>query len=175
MAEGPGLEPSLLSPQPLHLQGSPLQPGPPGQPPADRGLPSSDVPAPPGQLWGAEPTENPGLRAAVHGGEEVGTGRGLGCGQGNRAWGWPPEQSLPLPWAGGWGLLSPKTILSSNKEDSREGHPHAHTPMHTHPCRKSPEQQPLVHLNLPDPQTQPGTSAPAGHPVTPCLLLLIFC
>lgn len=59
-----------------------------------------------------------------------------GCTQGNRAWGWPPEQSLPLPWAGGWGLLSPKTILSSNKEDSGEGHTPTHAPMHTHPTQK---------------------------------------
>lgn len=59
-----------------------------------------------------------------------------GCAQGNRAWGWPPEQSLPLPWAGGWGLLSPKTILSSNKEDSGKRHTPTHTPMHTHPTQK---------------------------------------
>lgn len=44
-----------------------------------------------------------------------------------------------------------------------------------HPPRKSPEQQPLVRPNPPDPQTQPGTLAPAGHPVTPCPPLFIFC
>lgn len=114
-----------------------MWPGPPGQPPANRDLPSSDVPAPPGQLGGKAHREPWGQSGSPRGCGGGGWGdwavaRGTGHGAG------PLSRASLCPGQGAGGSFPPRPSSPQTKKTQGRGIP-THTPPPTHtPMQKVP-------------------------------------